>query len=49
MRVGTVPECKKVAGTDKLLRFLIDFGEGKPRQILSGPARYCDPATLPGT
>ncbi len=29
MCAGTVPECKKLAGTDKILRFLIDFGEGK--------------------
>ncbi len=49
MRVGTVLECEKLAGTDKILRFLIDFGEGKPRQILSGLAKYYDPATLPGT
>ena len=49
MRVGTVLECEKLAGTDKILRFLIDFGEAKPRQILSGLAKYYDPATLIGT
>ena len=38
MRVGTVPECEKVAGTDKILRFLIDFGEGKAPP---DPVRAC--------
>ncbi len=49
MRVGTVLSCEKLAGTDKILCFSIDFGEGSPRQILSGIAKYYDPATLVGT
>ncbi len=33
---------------DRLLRLLIDFGEGEPRQILSGIAEHYAPETLVG-
>ncbi|MDO5537852.1 MAG: methionine--tRNA ligase subunit beta, partial [Desulfovibrionaceae bacterium] len=49
MRVGTVLECEKLEGADKILRFKLDFGEAQPRQILSGIAKHYDPATLVGT
>ncbi len=49
LRVGTVLVCEKLAGADRILRFEIDFGEGKPRQILSGVAQYYTPEELVGT
>ncbi len=36
IRVGTIREIHPIEGADKLLKCLIDFGEGEPRQILSG-------------
>lgn len=48
IKVGEVLECEKVEGSDKLLKFLIDLGEEKPRTILSGIAKHYDPATLIG-
>ncbi|MDR0421923.1 MAG: methionine--tRNA ligase [Proteiniphilum sp.] len=48
IRVGTVLECEKVAGSDKLLRFFLDDGL-KKRTILSGIAAHCpDPGELVG-
>ena len=41
-------ECERVEGSDKLLKFQIDLGEEKPRQILSGIAKFYDPAELIG-
>ncbi len=49
LRVGTVRACEKLHGADKILRFSIDFGEGEPRQILSGIAKHYDPVSLVGT
>ncbi len=48
IRVGTVTECERVPKADKLLRFSIDDGTGEPRTIVSGIARYYDPADLVG-
>ena len=48
LRVGTVTECVKVPKADKLLKFVIDDGTGKPRTIVSGIAKHYDPATLVG-
>ena len=36
IRVGTIREVEPVPETDKLLRCMIDFGEGELRQIISG-------------
>ena len=36
MRVGTIKEVEPVPETDKLLKFMIDFGEENLRQIVSG-------------
>ncbi len=49
LRVGTVRSCESLQGADKILRFSIDFGDGEPRQILSGIAKHYDPASLVGT
>ena len=48
LRVGVVLECERVPKSEKLLRFLIDLGESKPRQILSGIAKYYEPSELVG-
>lgn len=48
MKVGTVLACERVEGSEKLLKFSIDIGEEKPRQILSGIAKFYDPTLLVG-
>lgn len=48
IRVGTVLSAEKVPETDKLLRLEVDFGEGAPRQILSGIAQYIRPEDIVG-
>ncbi|MDO4320209.1 MAG: methionine--tRNA ligase [Bacteroidales bacterium] len=48
LRVATVLDCVKVPKADKLLQFTLDDGTGTPRTIVSGIARYYDPADLIG-
>ena len=49
VRVGRVVLCERVPDTDKLLRLLIDVGEGELRQIISGIAAYVpEPESLIG-
>jgi methionyl-tRNA synthetase len=49
LKVGRVESAEKIPETDKLLRLMVDLGEGVPRQIVSGIAAYVpDPATLVG-
>jgi methionyl-tRNA synthetase len=48
LRVGEVKVCERIPKADKLLRFEIDLGEEKPRQILAGLAEYYDPEKLIG-
>ena len=48
MTVCKVLKCEKVKKSDKLLRFELDDGSGKPRQILSGIAKYYEPEALLG-
>ncbi len=40
IRVAEVKEVAKVEGSDKLLKFRLDAGDGQDRQILSGIAKY---------
>lgn len=40
IRVAEVKEVAKVEGSDKLLKFRLDAGDGEDRQILSGIAKY---------
>ncbi|WP_300976363.1 methionine--tRNA ligase [Streptococcus thermophilus] len=40
IRVAEVKEVEKVEGSDKLLRFRLDTGDGEDRQILSGIAKF---------
>ena len=48
MTVCKVLECENVKKSEKLLKFKLDDGSGKPRQILSGIAKYYKPEELVG-
>jgi methionyl-tRNA synthetase len=40
MKIGQILSAEKVTDSDKLLKLSVDFGEEKPRQIISGIAAY---------
>jgi methionyl-tRNA synthetase len=48
LRVGQIMVAERIPNADKLLRFEIDLGEEKPRQILAGLAEYYEPEKLVG-
>jgi methionyl-tRNA synthetase/methionyl-tRNA synthetase C-terminal region/beta chain len=48
LRVGEIKVAERVPNADKLLRFEVDLGEEKPRQILAGLAQYYEPEKLVG-
>jgi methionyl-tRNA synthetase len=49
IRVGKVLSAERVPDTDKLIKCMVDLGEGTPRQILSGIAgTFPDPTVLVG-
>ncbi|MFN3330393.1 MAG: methionine--tRNA ligase subunit beta, partial [Pyrinomonadaceae bacterium] len=48
LRVGEIKVAERVPNADKLLRFEVDIGEEKPRQILAGLAQYYEPEKLIG-
>jgi len=49
IRIGTITEVEKVENADKLLRLMVDVGEERERQILSGIAEhFSEPETLLG-
>ncbi|HQU86340.1 MAG TPA: methionine--tRNA ligase [Pyrinomonadaceae bacterium] len=48
LKIGEVKVCERIPKADKLLRFEIDLGEEKPRQILAGLAEYYEPESLIG-
>ena len=48
MKVGTIVSAEKVENADKLLRLMVDFGEGEPRQIISGISEWYAPESLVG-
>ncbi|WP_165072461.1 methionine--tRNA ligase [Desulfovibrio sp. ZJ200] len=48
LRIGTVLAAEKHPNADRILRLEIDFGEGQPRQILSGLAEHYAPDALVG-
>ncbi|HEY4489028.1 MAG TPA: hypothetical protein VJA87_00925 [Candidatus Paceibacterota bacterium] len=49
VKIGTVVSAERVPETDKLLRLVVDLGEGEPRQIVSGIAAYVpEPEALVG-
>jgi len=49
MKIGKIETVERVPDTDKLLRLVVDFGEEKTRQVVSGIALYFDdPQVLVG-
>jgi glutaminyl-tRNA synthetase len=49
LRVGQIKEAGPIEGSDKLLKLMVDVGEGRLRQIFAGiRAAYRDPAELIG-
>ena len=48
LRVGKVVSAERVEGSEKLLKLQVEIGEDKPRQILSGIAKWYVPADLLG-
>ncbi len=48
LKVGEIKVAERIPKADKLLRFEIDLGEEKPRQILAGLAEYYEPESLIG-
>ena len=46
IRVGRILECDQPKGSKKLLRCLIDLGEARPRQILTGLAEVYTPQEM---
>ncbi len=49
VQVGTVKSAEAVEGSNKLLKLMVDFGEGEYRQIISGIAKYVEsPESLVG-
>ncbi|HYV04341.1 MAG TPA: methionine--tRNA ligase [Blastocatellia bacterium] len=48
LRAATVLEAERVPKADKLLRLIVDLGEGKPRQILAGIAQHYAPEEVVG-
>src|SRR3989344_2465454 len=49
MKIGEILSAEAIEGSEKLLKLRVDFAEEKPRQVLTGIARYFpDPAVLVG-
>ncbi len=40
IKVGKILSAEKVEGSEKLLKLLVSFAEGEPRQIISGIQKY---------
>lgn len=47
-KVGTVLEAYDIEQSERLLRLIVDVGEEKPRQILSGIKQHYSPDDLVG-
>ena len=48
MRVCKILKCEAVKKSEKLLKFVLDDGSGKERQILSGIHKFYEPEDLIG-
>ncbi|MCW1304907.1 MAG: methionine--tRNA ligase [Candidatus Parvarchaeota archaeon] len=46
LRVGRVMDAEKVAGTDKLIKMTVDFGELGKRTVVAGIAKFYEPEDL---
>lgn len=49
IRAGKVLSAEKVEGSEKLLKLAVDFAEERPRQVISGIAKFISPEDLTGT
>ena len=47
-QIGEIKEAKKVEGSEKLLRLVVDFGEETPRIVFSGIAKHYEADYLIG-
>jgi methionine--tRNA ligase beta chain len=48
MKIGKVLSAEKIEQSEKLLKLSVDFGEEKPRQVLSGISKFVTPEDLIG-
>jgi methionyl-tRNA synthetase len=48
LRIARIVECSEVEGSDKLLRLMLDLGEGRLRQVFSGIKSAYKPEDLQG-
>jgi methionyl-tRNA synthetase len=49
IKIGQILDVEKIPDSDKLLKLSVDFGEDKPRQIVSGISKYFEnPQSLVG-
>jgi methionine--tRNA ligase beta chain len=48
IRIGKIISVEKVENSDKLLKLVVEFGEGITRQIIAGIAQYYAPEALVG-
>jgi len=48
MKIGRILSAEKIEESPKLLKLSVDFGEEKPRQVLSGIAKFITPEELVG-
>jgi methionyl-tRNA synthetase len=49
LKVGTVREAERVPKSDKLIRLMVDLGEGILRQLVAGIGKAYTPESLVGT
>jgi methionyl-tRNA synthetase len=48
LRIGKVVSSERIKGSKKLLKNMIDVGEAKPRQVVSGIAEQYSPEEMVG-
>lgn len=48
LKVGTILTAEEVAGSEKLIKCMVDLGEEEPRQILAGVKQWYNPQDLAG-
>jgi methionyl-tRNA synthetase len=48
LKLGSVVSAEPVKGADRLLKLMIDLGEGEPRQVVAGIAQHYRPQELAG-
>lgn len=46
IKIGTILSVEEIAGSDKLLKLMVDLGEESPQQVLSGIKAWFRPEDL---